>query len=126
MTMDDVPSACALLKSHLDQCLLAVEFTEEEFVHWFIPRDDVISSYVVKKTHEDGKEEVTDMISYYHLHSSIIGHPKHSHLRAAYSFYNVATSVELVDLMRDALVLAKGEGMDVFNALEQMQNESFF
>ena len=33
--------------------------------------------------------------------------PKYSHIRAAYSFYNVATSVSLSQLMNDALILAK-------------------
>jgi glycylpeptide N-tetradecanoyltransferase len=66
------------------------------------------------------------MISYYHLHSSIQKNESHSHLRAAYSFYNVATSVDLEDLMRNALILAKKEDMDVFNALEQMKNKDFF
>ena len=66
---------------------------------------------------------VTDLCSFYHLPSTVIGNARHSQLRAAYSFYNVATSVELKVLMKDALVLAKyGEGMDVFNALRQMDN----
>lgn len=118
----DVVSACKLLKRHLDQFQLVVEFSVEDFEHWFMPRKDVITTYVVT----NGEGEVTDMISYYHLHSSIQKNVHHSHLRAAYSFYNVATSVDLEDLMRDALVLAKEEGMDVFNALEQMKNKEFF
>jgi len=121
METKDVASACQLLKNHLDKFSLVIEFTEEDFEHWFMPRKDVITSYVVEK-----EGVVTDMISYYHLHSSIQKNPLHSHLRAAYSFYNVATSVDLEDLMRDALTLAKNEGMDVFNALEQMKNGEFF
>ncbi len=115
-------SAQKLLATHLDKFELVVNFSEEDFEHWFLPRDNVITTYVV--TNED--DEVTDMISYYHLHSSIQKNPKHSHLRAAYSFYNVATTVDLDELMRDALTLAKNEGMDVFNALEQMKNNEFF
>lgn len=127
MVKGDVPSACRLLKKHLDQFKLVVSFTEEEFEHWFMPRNNVITSYVVSKSTGDGDEtEVTDLISYYHLHSSIQENPKHSHLKAAYSYYNVATSVDLDELMRDALILAKNEGMDVFNALEQMKNSEFF
>lgn len=121
MEKKDVAGACQLLKMHLDKFQLVVNFSEEDFEHWFMPRDNVITCYVVEK---DGK--VTDLISYYHLHSSIQKNPKHSHLRAAYSYYNVATSVDLEDLMRDALTLAKNEGMDVFNALEQMKNGDFF
>mmetsp|Transcript_16069 Transcript_16069/g.19004 ORF Transcript_16069/g.19004 Transcript_16069/m.19004 type:complete len:90 (+) Transcript_16069:1291-1560(+) len=52
-------------------------------------------------------------------------HPKHKLLRAAYSFYNVATSVPLKQLMEDLLILAKREDMDVFNALDLMENGTF-
>jgi glycylpeptide N-tetradecanoyltransferase len=123
MEKGDVSSACKLLKRHLDQFQLVIEFSEEDFQHWFLPRKDVITTYVVTND-EDG--QVSDMISYYHLHSSIQKNESHSHLRAAYSFYNVATSVDLEDLMRNALILAKKEDMDVFNALEQMKNKDFF
>lgn len=122
MEEKDVPSACLLLKKHLDQFKLVVEFSEDDFRHWFMPRDDVITTHVVA----NAKDEVTDLISYYHLHSSIQQNPKHTHLRAAYSFYNVANTVDLEDLMKDALILAKNEGMDVFNALEQMKNMEVF
>lgn len=46
-------------------------------------------------------------------------------LLAVYSFYNVAGRHSLKDLMGDALILAKKEGADVFNALDLMENESF-
>ena len=43
-------------------------------------------------------------------------------LQAAYSFYNVSTATSWTDLMGDALVLARKEGFDVFNALDLMEN----
>lgn len=126
MELKDCKSACELLnQTHLKRFQLVVKYSLEDFTHWFLPRKGCISSFVATKE-VNGEEIVTDMISYYHLHSSVIGNPNYSHLRAAYSFFNVATTVELVDLMRDALILAKEEGMDVFNALEQMDNASFF
>ena len=68
---------------------------------------------------------MTDVLSFYTLPSTVIGNPKHSSLKAAYSFYNVATSMPLQDLMRDALVCAKRVDMDVFNALNIMENDAF-
>jgi len=124
LEMKYVDSAHALLVEHLKQFELTVEFSREEFIHWFMPRDNVITTYVVCNDENDG-DKVTDMISYYHLHSTIMGNPKHDHLYAAYSFYNVATTVPLANLMKDALSIAKNEGMDVFNALEQMKNAEF-
>ena len=34
-------------------------------------------------------------------------HPAHKSLKAAYSFYNVHTETPLLDLMNDALIIAK-------------------
>ena len=34
-------------------------------------------------------------------------HPVHKQLKAAYSFYNVCHKTPLIDLMQDALILAK-------------------
>lgn len=72
---------------------------------------------------KDGK--VTDMISFYNLSSTVLRHPIHKQIRAAYSFYNVATTTSLVNLMKDALILAQRENFDVFNALYLMENQSF-
>jgi glycylpeptide N-tetradecanoyltransferase len=63
------------------------------------------------------------MCSFYHLPSTIIGNDKHSTLNAAYSYFNVAHTVPLESLMRDALVLARNIGADVFNALDLMENK---
>lgn len=47
------------------------------------------------------------MISFYTLPSTVMHHPIHKQLKAAYSFYNVSEKTPLVDLMQDALILAK-------------------
>ncbi|CAM9319355.1 unnamed protein product [Ectocarpus sp. 13 AM-2016] len=121
MQPEDVPSAHALLSKYLEQFKLAPQLSEEEFAHWLLPREGVVDCFVVKD--RDGK--VTDMCSFYHLPSTVIGHAKHRTLNAAYSFYNVATTVSMTELMRDSLVLARNLGMDVFNALNLMQNQEF-
>jgi glycylpeptide N-tetradecanoyltransferase len=66
---------------------------------------------------------ITDLISFYHLPSSILKH--NDTLYSVYSYYNVATSVSIVDLMKDALILAKQNRYDVFNALNLMDNDEF-
>ncbi|KAJ0411799.1 hypothetical protein ATCC90586_002952 [Pythium insidiosum] len=122
MEPKDVPRVTALLMEYLSKHQLVTHYSEEEVAHWMLPRAGVMSSYVVENptTHE-----VTDFCSFYSLPSSVLGNDKHKLLRAAYSFYNVATSVPLSDLMQDALILAKNDGFDVFNALTIMDNESF-
>ena len=47
------------------------------------------------------------MISFYTLPSTVMHHPTHKQLKAAYSFYNVSEKTPLVELMQDALILAK-------------------
>ncbi|KAK1937894.1 Glycylpeptide N-tetradecanoyltransferase 1 [Phytophthora citrophthora] len=119
MERTDVPQVTRLLKEYLTQFHLAPVFNEQEVAHWMMPRVGVVNAYVVEnpETHD-----ITDLCSFYHLPSTIIGDDKHKKLNAVYSFYNVAKSVTLTQLMQDALVMAKKENLDVFNALDVMEN----
>lgn len=110
-----------MLIEYLDKFDLSPKFTREEVEHWFLPQEDVISSYVVER---DGK--VLAFTSFYTLSSTVINHPTYDSIKAAYSFYNFATDpVTLVELMRDALIMAKKMNYDVFNALDLMENKQF-
>ena len=51
--------------------------------------------------------EITDFVSFYTLPSTVMHHPQHKTLKAAYSFYNVSTTTPRFDLMQDCLVAAK-------------------
>jgi len=122
MTEEHVGGVHELLSNYLkSKFLLHVNFTKEEVAHWLLPRSSVINTYVL--VDENDKSKVTDMVSFYHLPSTILN--KDETLYAAYSYYNVATTMDLTDLMRDALILANSTGIDVFNALNLMENESF-
>jgi len=122
MTEEHVDGVHKLLTKYLESKFsLHANFTKEEIAHWLLPRTGVINTYVV--VDEDDKTNVTDMVSFYHLPSTILN--KDETLYAAYSYYNVATSMTLSELMRDALILANATGIDVFNALNLMENETF-
>jgi glycylpeptide N-tetradecanoyltransferase len=99
---------------------LAPSFDEEDFRHWFYPRAGIVDCFVVE---QDGV--ITDMVSYYTLPSTVMHHPVHKSLKAAYSFYNASSSTPWQQLMSDALVTAKNSGFDVFNALDLMDNKTF-
>jgi len=116
----DVPQVTALLKEYLgrDQFRLHPELDEAEVRHWLLPRENVVNAFVVEG--RDGK--ITDFVSYYTLPSTIIGNPQYKTLKAAYSYYNVANSISLHDLMTDALIKAQKDDFDVFNALDVMEN----
>ncbi|XP_059173165.1 glycylpeptide N-tetradecanoyltransferase 2-like [Physella acuta] len=117
---DDVPQAYKLLTSFMQRYQLAPLFNEEEFRHWFIPREGIINSYVV-----ENNGTITDFVSFYSLPSTIMHHPTHKSLKAAYSFYNASTQTTWIDLMQDTLIEAKNMGFDVFNALDLMDNKEF-
>ncbi|CAH0519474.1 unnamed protein product [Peronospora belbahrii] len=122
MQKKDVAQVTVLLKTYLAKFNLVQHYDQNDVAHWMLPREGVISAYVVEnpETHK-----ITDFTSFYHLPSTVIGHDKHSKLSAAYSFYNVATSVPLTELMNDTLIMAKKEDFDVFNALSLMDNVEF-
>lgn len=123
LTVDDVPAASKLFNRYLQQFDMHVVMTEHEFEHWFIPREGVVYSYVVENKET---KELTDLVSFYSLPSSVIRHPVHTVLNAAYSFCTAAMSTPVVDLLGDALVFARLNGFDVFNALDLAHNADFF
>lgn len=123
MTETDVPRVTALLSKYLTRFAVAPIMNEAEVRHWLLPREEVVYSYVVE---DEKTNKITDFVSFYNLPSQIIhSKTKHKTLKAAYSYYNVATSMPLVKLMEDALILARNNAFDVFNALDLMENESF-
>ena len=124
MEQRDVKAVHKLLTAYLANYQLVPLLSEEDVAHWLLPRNDVIYSYVC---YGDGanRHKLTDFTSFYNLPSSIIGHSVHSTLKAAYSYYNVATQHSLTELMSDALHFAHREGFDVFNALDVMENGQF-
>jgi len=117
----DVPRVAELVIGYLKKFPLHPEFNAEEVSHWMLPRDGVIYSFV----RDQGNGVVTDVCSFYSLPSTILGNDKYNLLKAAYSYWNVATTVPLHELMLDALIYAKLHDFDVFNALNVMENEQF-
>ena len=121
MEAKDCEAVHKMLSEYLTKFKLHVMFSIEEFKHCFLTRQGVVYSFVV----EDVAGTVTDFVSFYELPSTIMNHPKHTGMRAAYSYYNVVSSVKWEQIMYDALILAKQLDFDVFNALDVMENESF-
>ncbi|KAF0701601.1 Aste57867_7974 [Aphanomyces stellatus] len=111
-----------LLRRYQKKFDLKADMNEHEVAHWLLPRAGVVDTFVVE---DPVTHKVTDFCSFYHLPSTIIGNATHKTLFAAYSFYNVATTMPLVDLMQNCLIMAKRADMDVFNALNLMDNVEF-
>ncbi|ETN63435.1 n-myristoyl transferase [Anopheles darlingi] len=118
----DLPAVHRLLKQYLERFNLTPVFDEAEMRHWFLPQDGIIDCFVVE---DPASGEITDMVSYYTLPSTVMHHAVHKYVKAAYSFYNVSTKTPWLDLMNDGLISAKNLGFDVFNALDLMDNKQF-
>jgi glycylpeptide N-tetradecanoyltransferase len=83
----------------------------------------VLSSFVVQEG-----QEIVGFISFYHLPSSILRlkNPEYKNLNAAYSYYMIPGKYTLLEMYESALILAKTEGFDVFNALDILDNKTIF
>uniref|UniRef100_A0A8C6R8Y4 Glycylpeptide N-tetradecanoyltransferase n=1 Tax=Nannospalax galili TaxID=1026970 RepID=A0A8C6R8Y4_NANGA len=121
MEPKDIKAVRELINNYLKRFHLAPVMDEEEVAHWFLPREHIIDTFVV----ENSSGKLTDFLSFYTLPSTVMHHPAHKSLKAAYSFYNIHTETPLLDLMNDALIIAKLKGFDVFNALDLMENKTF-
>lgn len=117
---DDMLPCTRLFAEYMSRFDLTPAFNVDDFIHWFTPRKGIVNSYVV-----DNQGVITDFISFYTLPSTVMHHPTHKTLKAAYAYYNVALNTPLEQLMQDALILAKKEDFDVFNALDLMGNKTF-
>ena len=117
----DVEATCSMLNEHLKKYDLVPIYDVDQFAHWFLPREDVVDSFVVEL---DNK--IVGFTSFFTLPSSVMFNPNYKSIKAAYSFYNVPSEqVNLKTLVTDALIMAKKKNYDVFNALDLMDNKEF-
>jgi glycylpeptide N-tetradecanoyltransferase len=143
MELKDADQVLDLLTRYLKKFDMAPVFTAEEVTHWLVHQKDatdkgknqqVVWSYVVE---DPATKKITDYFSFYLLESTVIGNPTHQNVRAAYLFYYASETAlatpydksawkrRINDLMHDALILAKKQKFDVFNALSLLDNGLF-
>lgn len=125
MVAEDVPQVTVKLNQYLrDNRRFSVSqvFSEAEVAHMFIPRKDIVGSYVIEK---DG--EVTAFFSFYVVPSTVADNPKHSEYTAAYIYYYFAKKTVLSELTRAAMYMANTEyNVDVMNCLNIIDNQELF
>ncbi|KAM5472846.1 glycylpeptide N-tetradecanoyltransferase [Microsporum audouinii] len=136
MEIKDVSAVCSLLNRYMKRFDLSQTFTEEETKHLFIngehTSETVVYSFVVE---DQDTHQITDFVSFYSLESSVIQNEKHNNVRAAYLYYYSTETAfaenedglkeRLQLLINDALIIAKKEKFDVFNALTLHDNPLF-
>ncbi|WVR06681.1 glycylpeptide N-tetradecanoyltransferase [Kwoniella sp. DSM 27419] len=156
MVQADVPQVGNLLRKYLARFDIVQTFgKDEEVEHWFLSGqgreengkrvEQVVWAYVVE---DPTTHLITDFMSFYSLPSSIMKHPKHNELNAAYLFYYASDVIfsaggssddaatheakatqklgeRLNALCNDVLVVAQNAGFDVLNGLTCLDNNMF-
>ncbi|CAH6421324.1 Myristoyl-CoA:protein N-myristoyltransferase [uncultured virus] len=93
------------------------KFSMAEFEHTFLNKN-FVTCYVLI----DNNDKVLDMISYYILPTKVANNKKYEFIKAAYLFYYSSINETTYRLIKDIMIIAKNKGMDVFNALDIMEN----
>ena len=123
LTLEDCASAHTLLKRYLKEMRLARQFSSEEFVHNFLPRDGVVDTYILT----DATGAVSDLMSFFFCDTTLLRKPKgHEGMKIAYSHYNVVSTADAEQFIIDAMVIARNSGCDVYNMLDVMDNANLF
>jgi len=122
MQEKDLTVVHPMLLEYLNQFDTHFHFSMEELRHFLLPRNGVIEAFVI----EDEAGKITDFFSFYALPSSILRHVEEKTLNVAYSYYTVARKHSMNDVFKQALIMAKKKGFDVFNALDIMHNKQVF
>lgn len=116
LEMKDVEEARRLLNTYLDKLKIATTFTSDEFRHYFLPRDEVVWSYVVEE-----KGNIINLVSFYRVDTiAIRSVDKDQVIRSAYLSYVVDATI-----MPEVLTIAKRLKFDLFNCTGVMKNLEF-
>ncbi|AYV78241.1 MAG: N-myristoyltransferase [Edafosvirus sp.] len=121
MEREHMVDAHKILTEYMEKYNFHHIYTYEEFEHCF-QNSDIMKSYVVI---EDNK--VVDFASYYKLQSLVIDEnlkQKHKFINAAYLYMYTSQQTTSFSIIKNLLIAAKLEGLDVFNATNIMENEN--
>lgn len=97
MQAKDVTKVTKLLNTELEKYKLKLKLTEKDVAHLILPRENVVSAYVVENPEN---QQITDFISFYSLPSSILKKGIHGHdkVNVAYAYYHATTKNDIKDL----------------------------
>lgn len=119
----DIQQSLKLLNDYLIRYDLHPVFTEEEFIHHFVPIQDVIMSFVIEST----SGVITDFISFYNIPMTVC--KAGVDLKVAYLYYYATTASDISSrlkiLVNEAIITATRSSFDIFNCLMSMDNETF-
>lgn len=94
-------------------------FTLEQFKNTFLGNKFVVSYVLFENDH------VIDFVSYYKLPTKVMAKPD-TYINTAYLFYYSANQETAYRMIRNIMIIAKNKNIDLFNALDIMENEDVF
>lgn len=103
--------------------------SQDDIIHWLLPKEDAVWTYVIEGLNDEGKKEVTDFFSMYRLCQSCTSKEYEGHqyekMYSACLFYYGLTKNSLSDIIKTCLWMSK-ESMeaDAFSAMTVMDNDA--
>lgn len=97
---------------------ISVNWTIELIEQYFLPKNNIIDSYVLEKNNE-----IIGFGSYYYLNNIYYGHE----IKTVYSFYNIIKqNVNLTNFINQIIKKTYDNNIDIYVTSNIMNNESFF
>lgn len=119
MELKHVDESYDLFNSYMNKFNVHPIYTKEEFTNLFIN-----NPYVVCYVIEDNNGNPTDFISYYIMKYKVLKRTKgYEYINKGYLYYYTSMNETPYRLIKDMLVVANNNNIDVFNALELMEND---
>lgn len=119
MRPEDVPQVTEKLNKYLEQYKIAQVFSQEEVAHNFLPRKNIVGSYVLVEN-----DQITNFFSFYIVPSTVKDCVKYNSYTAAYVYYYFCTKSQFTDIAKAAMYKAKEDYQaDVFNCLDILENK---
>jgi glycylpeptide N-tetradecanoyltransferase len=109
----DVPWVTKRLNEYFFKYKLSMIINEEQTAHMFLPRDDIVQSFVFGET---------DFFSFYSIPNAVTDSDEV--IRTAYGYYFVPGELTTTDLITEALGYASQQGYDCFNMLDVAGNDT--
>ena len=128
MEKKDISTVLKLFNIQQQKYKMYYKMSQDDIVHWLMPKEDAVWTYVIENPNEKGKAEVTDFFSMYRLCQSCTSnefeHHGYEKMYSACLFYYGLTKNNLTDIIKKCLWLSK-EHMeaDAFSCMTVMDND---
>ncbi|ARF09649.1 N-myristoyltransferase [Indivirus ILV1] len=118
MDESHIDRAYELFNNYMDKYNVHPIFNKDDFKREFY-NNKFINTFVV----ENSNGQVLDFFSYYTLTTNVLkNNTKHKNIKRGYLYYYTCQNLTPYKLLQNILILVKTHGVDVFTALDNMEN----